>query len=87
MSDQVRVRRFERGASATGLDDFLKARGYSVSGHGMALRVWMPGKRKPVNFSRTQLIDLLDAERIKMGLEPVRSRNVPKRGGKHARKA
>ena len=68
----VVVRRFEPAAAGMSACDFLRARGYRFCGFaGKCVRVTMPnGQRR--NIHRAELVALLDAERVKAGLEPIR---------------
>ena len=52
--------------------DFLKVRGYRFRGFASkCIRVTLPnGQRR--NIHRDELVALLDAERVKAGLEPIR---------------
>ena len=66
------VRRFEPEACVMAACDFLKARGYKFRGFASkCIRVILPsGERR--NIHRAELVALLDAERVKLGLEPIR---------------
>lgn len=70
---EVPVRRFERGASGMGMDGFLNNAGWTVVTRGggwyMVNRTGQPGK--PKRMLRAQVMELLDQERIKAGLEPI----------------
>jgi hypothetical protein len=72
----VPVRRFEMGASGLGNDMFLRDCGYEVKAHGNGTyevrKAGAPGRAK--KLTRAKLIELLDAERSKRGLEPVAKR-------------
>lgn len=67
------VRKFEPGASAVGLDQFMQSRGFKIqTGNGDAIRFTGPNINKPITMRRKQFIaKYLDAERIKAGLEPI----------------
>ncbi len=71
-AEGVPVRRFERTASGSGLDQFLQDCGYWVHPNGACYRVGRIGsKAKPQHLSHTQLMALLDGERTARGLEPI----------------
>lgn len=68
------VRRFEDGASGMGGDEFLVERGYTVKnmhGGGGAMTVTFPDGKRRNRVRRAELIEILDAERKKAGLEPI----------------
>lgn len=68
----VKVRRFEPGASATGLDGFLNRLGYTIKSNGSHYFIRKPGQKgKAKGYSQKQLVALLDSERVKRGLQPV----------------
>lgn len=73
-SKPVPVRRFEMGCSAIGGDDFLKNCGYVVMTAGGGMYRVGHGKGKPKTMRQAALVDLLDQERLKRGLEPIRRR-------------
>lgn len=70
------VRRFERGASGMGTDDFLKERGYTVIGgkHHGSFKVTGPNGGRPKAVTRNELMKILDEERQRAGLEPIMRR-------------
>lgn len=70
---EVVVRRFEMGASGIGSDDFLKRAGFVVVVRMNKHYEVRPekGTGRPKKLSHQQLIDFLDEQRIKRGLEPV----------------
>lgn len=70
----VTVRRFERTASGSGLDQFLQSCGYWVRTHGACYRIGRLGSRRAKQISHAELMDLLDGERLKRGLEPIMRR-------------
>lgn len=68
----VKVRRFEMGASGLGADDFLKRCGYEVSKRPQGYDVKKTGAPgKPKRLNHAQLIELLNTERKKRGLQPA----------------
>lgn len=74
---ESRVRRFEMGASAQGGDRFLINCGWAVIPCGTFYRVHKVGaKGRPHVMSRSAVVDLIDQERLALGLEPI-----VKRGG------
>lgn len=77
--DGVKIRKFERGASGMGTDEFLKKRGYIVrgSGNGATFTVVGPGGGRAKTLNRLGLIELVDQERRRAGLEPLRKQPVP----------
>jgi len=73
----AQVRRFEPGASAFGLDNFLGACGYSICAIGRFYLLRKPGTRgRPKRVSRKALMELLDIERVKQGKEPIVKRGA-----------
>lgn len=71
----IRVRRFEPGASGMGYDDFLQGCGYIVAKHLSSYTVRRQGaKGRGKLFSRKQMVELLDSERMKRGLQPIQRR-------------
>jgi hypothetical protein len=70
----VPIRKFEPGCNTDYLGDFLEKCGWSVSAYGgMVFKVKKSGaKGAGKKMSRKQVIALLDEERIKRGLEPIR---------------
>ena len=73
MAKHPQIRKFEPGASAVGLDQFMQARGFKIqSGNGDAIRFTGPKGGRPVTMRRKHFIaKFLDEERIKAGLEPI----------------
>ena len=73
----VAVRRFEPSASADfAFYGFLKDLGYKIHLSGYFYFVCHPGKRgRGMKMSRAELVDLLDDERLRAGLEPIRKVN------------
>lgn len=72
----VPVRKFEMGCSILTACEFLKTRGYTAkSAHGRAgFNVIGPNGGRPKRMNQHQFYDLLDSERKKLGLEPIRKR-------------
>lgn len=67
------VRRFEMGASGMGEDHFLRKLGYEIKAgpSGRYYVVTGPKGGRAVKIVRTQLIRLLDFERVRAGLQPT----------------
>lgn len=66
------VRKFERGASGTGLDQLLNQAGYAVTAVGGMYAVKIagaPGRAK--KMSRKKFMALVDKIRVERGLEPI----------------
>lgn len=61
----VPIRRFEPSANTSYLTDFLAQCGYDVTAH--AGRFKINGRWK----TRAKALEVVDAERIKRGLEPI----------------
>lgn len=82
----VKVRRFEMGASGEGWDRFLVDRGYVIAASGGTHRMYkirgpngknLKSPRGTAWHSTRELMALLDLERKKAGLMPIRLENVP----------
>lgn len=76
--DQIRVRRFERGASGEGWDQFLVDHGWVIKGApgGTNFKV-SRGTGRPKTVTKRGLMAILDAERIAAGLEPIQLNSAP----------
>lgn len=66
------VRRFEPGASAYYFLGFLEQRGLKVTTRKGAHWFYIEGRGRPKRVNYLQMIEILDEERIKAGLEPIR---------------
>lgn len=74
MSDttSVPVRRFEPGASGTGLDRLLNDLGYTIKSNGSHYFIRKPGQKgRAKGHSKKQMIEILDRERVARKLEPI----------------
>lgn len=72
-ADTVKVRRFEPGATGVYFFEFLQSCGYDVhsaNGHRYGIRRGKMGRFKSV--SRAEIMEIVDAERKKRGLEPFK---------------
>lgn len=67
----VPIRRFEPGASGEAFEEFLERLGLRTMKHGGSFKVWSPGAKKPRSLRKRAMIELLDRERVKAGLEPI----------------
>lgn len=73
------VRRFEMGASATGMDGFLEKSGWLVGKIGSVYTLKRKGERgRPKRVNIAKVMEVLDEERMKMGLEPIKLRKKKK---------
>jgi hypothetical protein len=68
----VKVRRFEMGASGVGSDEFLKRCGYEVTKRTRWYDVRkIGGNGRPVQMTHAELMEFLDQQRTARGLEPT----------------
>lgn len=73
----VKVRRFEMGASGTGINDCLQKLGVKVAMNGMGgYRIWIDGQ-KPRTAAKKELVRIIDQARLDVGLEPISLRHKP----------
>lgn len=82
----VPVRRFEMGASGEGWDRFLNNLGYTITASGGSTRMYkitdkagrlLKSPRRTNWHSMRELMALLDAERLRCGLQPIVKANAP----------
>lgn len=72
----VPVRRFERGASVDFMSEFMHECGYEITAYGgFVYRIKRVGERgNGKRMTRSQIIAILDRERMARGLEPILKR-------------
>lgn len=71
----VAVRKFEPFATVDFMEGFLERCGYHVRKEVNRYRVKRIGAKGPGKLmTKSGVVDLLDQERVKKGLEPVRAR-------------
>jgi hypothetical protein len=71
----MQPRRFEIGASGMWYAAFLREAGISCVYRSGGVYLVQVGKGKPRKMRQKQLSELIDRERVKAGLEPIKRRD------------